>query len=116
MHESNAFDRVWALSKAAVAGVVRPPAGDPELQDPDAWPRQLQDQEARCETRFKSQAVKGSTVAQADDASYNALTIEVFDRAEQEKVPYNALTIEVFDRAEQEKADSYAHWPPLRKR
>ena len=29
--------RVRALSKAAVAGVVRPPSDDPDLQDPDTW-------------------------------------------------------------------------------
>ena len=86
------------MSKAAVAGVVRPPTDDPELQDPDTWPRQLEDQEARYETRFKSQAVKGSCVALVDGASYNALTTEIYDRAEQEK------------------GDSYAHWSPLRKR
>jgi hypothetical protein len=33
--------RVRALSKAAVAGVVRPPSDDPELQDPGTWPQQL---------------------------------------------------------------------------
>ena len=98
MYESNQFDRFWALSKAAVAGVVRPPTDDPELQDPDTWPRQLSDQESRYETRFKAQAVKGTLVAPADDASYLALTTEIYDRAEQEK------------------GDSYAHWSPLRKR
>jgi hypothetical protein len=100
MHESNQFDRVWALSKAAVAGVVRPPADDPELQDPGTWPRQLDDQGARHETRFKARAAKGSImrVAPAEDASCNALTTEIFDRAEQEK------------------GDSCAHWSPLRKR
>ena len=51
---------VSALSKAAVAGVVRPPTDDPELKDPDTWPRQLEDQEARRETRFKVQRAKGS--------------------------------------------------------
>jgi hypothetical protein len=72
VHESNLFDRVAALSKAAVAGVVRPPTDDPELQDPGTWPRQLEDQEARCETRFKTQCVKGSLLPIGDGASYHA--------------------------------------------
>jgi hypothetical protein len=76
--------RVRALSKAAVAGVVRPPLDDPDLQDPDTWPQQLDDQEARFETRFKAQAVNGA--ASTPESSYEPLTKEISDRAENERV------------------------------
>ena len=77
--------RVRALSKAAVAGVVRPPSDDPDLQDPDTWPQQLDDQEARFETRFKAQAVNGAAVS-TPESSYESLTQEISDRAENERV------------------------------
>jgi hypothetical protein len=85
MHESNLFDRVAALSKAAVAGVVRPPTDDSKMQDPDTWSRQLEDQESRCEARFKAQCVKGSLLPIGDDASYHTLTTEILNRTEEEK-------------------------------
>jgi hypothetical protein len=75
---------VRALSKATVAGVVRPPSDDPELQDPDAWSQQLDDQKARFETRFKAQAVNGAE--STPESPYESLTQEVLDRAENERV------------------------------
>ena len=74
--------RVRALCKAAVAGVVRPPSDDPELQNPDTWTQQLEDQEARFETRFKAQAVNGAV--STPESSYEFLTQEILDRAENE--------------------------------
>ena len=75
--------RVRALCKAAVAGVVRPPSDDPELQDPDTFSQQLDDQEARFETRFKAQSVNGAE--STPESSYETLTQEILDRAESER-------------------------------
>ena len=53
--------RVWTLARAAVAGVIRPPSEDPVMSNPETFPKQLAEQEARFEQKFKSQAIKGKT-------------------------------------------------------
>jgi hypothetical protein len=64
------FPRLWHLPQAAVGGVVRPPTEDPRLEDPSTWAQQLDDQQARLETVFKSQLVKGTLPAAEDDPAW----------------------------------------------
>ena len=69
-HCVNRFPRLWHLSQAAVGGVVRPPTDDPRLEDPSTWAQQLDNQQARLETVFKSQLVKGNLPAAEDDPAW----------------------------------------------
>jgi hypothetical protein len=53
-----------------LAGVVRPPTEDPLLEDPSTWAQQLDNQQARLETVFKFQLVKGNLPAAEDDPAW----------------------------------------------
>jgi hypothetical protein len=63
--------RLWHLPQAALAGVVRPPADDPRHEDPATWAEQLDNQQARLETAFKSQLVRGCYPPTEDDPTWH---------------------------------------------
>jgi hypothetical protein len=69
-HSVNRFPRPWHLFQAAVAGVVRPPTEDPRLEGPNTWAEQLDNQQARLETVFKYQLVKGNLPATEDNPAW----------------------------------------------
>ena len=75
--------RIWTLARAAVAGVIRPPSEDPAMSNPETFPKQLAEQEARFEQKFKSQAIKGKTPEQAE-ATWDSLTDRIYDRCDEE--------------------------------
>jgi hypothetical protein len=64
------LSRLWHLSQAALAGVVRPPTDDPRHEDPATWAEQLDNQQARLETAFKSQLVWGHCPPTEDDPTW----------------------------------------------
>jgi hypothetical protein len=51
--------RLWTLARSAGAGVIRPQSADADDEEEGSHRKQLVDQEARYEAKFKSQAVRG---------------------------------------------------------
>jgi hypothetical protein len=72
--------RLWTLARSAGAGVIRPQSADADDEEEGSHQKQLTDQEARYEAKFKSQAVRGRVPGE-NELSCDGLTAAIEARS-----------------------------------